>query len=383
MVQRFDLENVGCAERIWRQAEELARRGHEVSLVQFPHAERRASIPPLRNENPPGVRLLNLDRNAASMARNTRILSNEIQSANLVHLWKCYPDTALPVLWGLRKHPRPLHYDWDDLEGGPGGIAHRMTGSLRVASLVAAWEREILVWADSATAASTEIRRRCLALGFPEEAIFPGPVGAALRPLDPATLERWKAELGDARILSFVGQMEAEDFPVEVLQGVAEVLRDKGDLVMLLVGDGAGRRSLQEEAERLGVSDRCRFTGYLPHAEVQTLLSLSSAFLFPLRDDEMSRCKSPLVVIEALSHGTPVVGSNVGEVPAMVGDCGVLVEGSEPPAWREGVRRLLERVTTDLDLRLRTRERFDCNWTWARSVDNLEKAYHHSLAHWK
>ncbi len=124
MVQRFDIANVGCAERIWRQAEGLVALGHEVTLVNFPHAIRRQTLPRLRPDAPPGVRIVELDHQGTAMPRNTRLLKQEVQRADLVHLWKPYPDIALPVLYALRKFPRPLHYDWDDLEGGREGIAH-------------------------------------------------------------------------------------------------------------------------------------------------------------------------------------------------------------------------------------------------------------------
>ncbi|MBE7490019.1 hypothetical protein HS121_17395 [bacterium] len=43
MAQRFDIANVGCAERIWRQAEQLQQQGHSITLVNFPHPERRST----------------------------------------------------------------------------------------------------------------------------------------------------------------------------------------------------------------------------------------------------------------------------------------------------------------------------------------------------
>ncbi len=78
MVQRFDMVNVGCAERIWRQAEELSNRGYEITLVQFPHAERRRTVRSLREEAPPGVRILSLDRSGSAVARNIKILAQLI-----------------------------------------------------------------------------------------------------------------------------------------------------------------------------------------------------------------------------------------------------------------------------------------------------------------
>lgn len=323
--------------------------------------------------------MLDLDRNASSMRENIRIIAEETREAEIVHLWKCYPDIAIPVLWALRTNPRPLHYDWDDLEGGEGGIAHRLTGSTTVASLVSKWEHEILNWADSVSVASEEIERICQSYEFPESSIFFGPVGSEAKDIDEIAIAKWRDTFQGKKVISFLGQMEAEDFPAEVLAGVAAVLQERAELMLVLIGDGDARGALEKETQDLGVANQSLFTGYLSHDEAQAILSLSTAFLFPLKDDKMSRCKSPLVVVEALSHGVPVVGSNVGEVSRMVGDCGVLIEGLNKQDWIIGLKKLLDWTETDSNVSYRTRTHFEQNWTWATSVDNLEKAYHHAL----
>jgi glycosyltransferase involved in cell wall biosynthesis len=379
LVQRFDLSNVGCGERIWRQAEILARRGHEVVLVHFPHAARRAELPALRPEIPPSVRGLALDRHSGSLLANKRILAEEIARADLVHLWKAYPDTGLPVLWNLHGRTKPLHYDWDDLEGGTDGIAHRLTASTAIGRLLSVWEREMLLWADTVTAASGQIADLCRQAGFPEDRLFPGPVGAVDHPCDKTSITRWETTLAGKRALTFLGQMEAEDFPTAVLEGVAEALRKFPESLLVLVGDGTARGLLERKARDLGIQDRTLFTGYVPREEAQALLHLSSLFLFPLRDDLMSRCKSPLVVIEAMSRSLPVVGSRVGEVPVMVGEAGVLVEGLGSSAWGEAIASLLSDPGRMERVGRMAREKFLSEWTWERSVDCLEAAYRRAL----
>jgi glycosyltransferase involved in cell wall biosynthesis len=375
MVQRFDTANVGCAERIWRQAEGLVALGHEVTLVNFPHAIRRQSLPRLRPDAPPGVRVMELDHHGTAMPRNTRLLQQEVKRASLVHLWKSYPDIALPVLYALRKKPRPLHYDWDDLEGSREGIAKRMTGSAIAGGLMAFWEREILHWADTVTTASQAIRELALRQGFPAERIFPGPVGAVPPDLNEGLVAKWSVALRGTTPIVFIGQMEAEDFPMEVLPAIKALHQRHPRLRLVMIGDGSARAQLLSETERLGLRDQVLFTGYLPREETQAVLSLAKVFLFPLRDDLMTRCKSPLVVIEAMSHGVPVVGSAVGEVPTMLGDDGVLVQGLDTSAWEAGLRTLLDHPEESIRRGQGLKERFLRDWTWQRSVESLDTAY--------
>lgn len=379
LVQRFDLANVGCAERIWRQGEELAGRGHKVVLVQFPHPERRETHPRLRPDFPEGVRGVELDRRAGAFSRNRRTIQREVESTHLVHLWKAYPDIALPVLWALKNCPKPLHYDWDDLEGGQGGIAERLTESPSVGRLLSKWEREILEWADTVTVASGELERLCLEWGFPQDRLFPGPVGAVRIEPDKSLVNPWRVRLEGKRNLIFLGQMEAEDFPLEILEGFKQAAARVENLQLILIGDGSGRARLEQKARELEIYEKTLFTGYLPWEEAQAALSVADASLFPLKDDPMSRCKSPLVVVEALSHGVPVIGSSVGEVPKMVGDAGILVSGTDPKEWADAIVNLLEDRARLSELKEKAWKRHEESWTWERSVDRLEEAYEKAI----
>jgi glycosyltransferase involved in cell wall biosynthesis len=379
MVQRFDIANVGCAERIWRQAEELTRRGHDITLVHFPHEERRRNLPRMRPDAPPGVTVVSLDRRGTSLARNRQAIACETAKADLVHLWKAYPDIALPVLHSLHSNPKPLHYDWDDLEGGDTGIAYRLTGSKLAAGLLTFWEREILKWTDTVTVASQALEELCLSEGFPPSRLFPGPVGA----VDPTvTLEQcqpWKVRFEGKRLAVFLGQLEADDFPPSILAAVQQVVSHHPDFMLVLIGDGAARKSLEAEAAKLGLAEHIHFTGYLPRDNAQALLSLATLFLFPLRDDLMSRCKSPLVVVEAMAHGLPTVASSVGEAPRMLGESGVLVSGLAGEAWADAINGLLGNREKAYDLGRQARKRFEQEWTWGRSVDHLEEAYRRAM----
>jgi len=375
MVQRFDIANVGCAERIWRQAEELSSRGHEITLVNYPHAERRESVPRLRPDAPDGVRIIELDRRGTAIRRNTCVLREETAEADLVHLWKAYPDTALPTLYAIQSRPKPFHYDWDDLEGGPGGIAARLTDSRLAAGLLSYWENEILGWTDTITTASAPLHDLCLEAGITEDRLFDGTVGAVVPKLAESQVRRWQEEIGDARAILFLGQLEADDFPVAILEAFTEVRKNHPDVVFYIAGDGQARPELEKKVAEFGLEASCRFTGYLGREDAQALMAVSSLFLFPLRDDSMSRCKSPLVVAEAMSHGLPIVASEVGEIPRMLGDSGHLVSGLDPKSWANSLGEILDSPEKAREMGERAKQRFLDHMTWRAHVDRLEQAY--------
>jgi len=383
LVQRFDIQNVSCTRRIVAFAGELHRRGHIVTLVNFPHAERRRQMPGLDPSLPDGVEILELDRRGAAFFTNVRILSARAGDVDLIHLWKSYPDASLPALHAARRARRPLHYDWDDWETG---ISRELTGSRLVSHLVAVMENRLPRMADTVTVASTELRRQALSLGVPENRIWDAPVGVDLERFRPAAAERNRAledklwpslEGSEAPILIYVGQLEVASFVEQTLSVVAKLRRQ---VRLLIVGGGARLRSLRTKAWSLGINNRVAFTDYVPEDRVPDYLSMADIALAPFDDTMVTRCKSPLKVVEYLAAGLPVVGSAVGEVPRLLSGCGLTVPPGDTAAMALAVGKLIEDAEARAEFGRLARRRAAELFGWSPIVDNLVKAYEAALA---
>jgi glycosyltransferase involved in cell wall biosynthesis len=105
----------------------------------------------------------------------------------------------------------------------------------------------------------------------------------------------------------------------------------------VLVGDGAERPELERLAGKLGVSDRLRITGWLEDG--RALLPSFDVFVLPSLYEGL-----PLVVLEAMLAGLPVVASDVGSVRDAVseGVTGLLVPAGDVPRLAAAVQRALD-----------------------------------------
>jgi glycosyltransferase involved in cell wall biosynthesis len=137
----------------------------------------------------------------------------------------------------------------------------------------------------------------------------------------------------------------------------------------VLVGDGPERPALESLASRLGVADRVIFMGHVAHG-LASVASLD-VLVVPSRFEGL-----PLVVVEALVSGVPVVAADVGSVSEAVVDrrTGLLVPSERPDAIARAVRRLLgdeilRRAVVDNGRQL-ARERFTAK-AMARSYEAL------------
>ncbi|MEZ5170743.1 MAG: glycosyltransferase family 4 protein [Acidimicrobiia bacterium] len=104
----------------------------------------------------------------------------------------------------------------------------------------------------------------------------------------------------------------------------------------VIVGDGIERSALEDLARRLGVDGRVHWTGWSDVARDH--LTTMDVFVLPSRSEG-----TPLVAIEAMLAGLPVVASGVGSVPEVVSDeeTGLIVPPGDPDALGRALRRLI------------------------------------------
>jgi glycosyltransferase involved in cell wall biosynthesis len=145
---------------------------------------------------------------------------------------------------------------------------------------------------------------------------------------------RWGID-EDAFHIGWVGRLSLEKGPDVLLDALR--LIDLDGVVSSFVGDGPLMSSLRERARAAGLDDHVRWHGLVPDA----------AILFPAFDVLVlsSRTEgSPMVLLEAMSMGIPVVAARVGGIPDMVGSLeAVLVPRDDP----EALARALSHVRSD------------------------------------
>ncbi|HVR83715.1 MAG TPA: glycosyltransferase family 4 protein [Planctomycetota bacterium] len=102
--------------------------------------------------------------------------------------------------------------------------------------------------------------------------------------------------------------------PDVLIDAVGLAVREGLDLRLVMVGDGRYRPSLEERAERQGLSGKVRFVGWLPAgAAVRRELDQSDLFILPSRQEGL-----PRAMIEAMARALPCIGSTVGGIPELL-----------------------------------------------------------------
>jgi glycosyltransferase involved in cell wall biosynthesis len=161
-----------------------------------------------------------------------------------------------------------------------------------------------------------------------------------------------RASLGiedDEVVLGFMGRLSA-------VKGLSTLIRALAQLPALpwhlvLVGDGDHTAALKKEAAALGLRDRVHFCGYVPHTEAPRYLSDFDVLVLPSETQANWKEQFGRVLVEALACGTPLVGSDSGEIPNVIRRTGGGVVFPEGDVGALG--RTLAPMITDAHLRQR------------------------------
>lgn len=144
---------------------------------------------------------------------------------------------------------------------------------------------------------------------------------------------------GEPLRLLFVGNLSARKGVPELLRALAMAPLAQMSLQLTLAGGGE-LQAFRALATALGLGDRVRFEGWAPQARVAQLMSESDLLVLPSHDEGL-----PLVILEALACGVPVVCTPVGEIPYMLKD-GVHAR-FVPPGDVTGLARTLASLLAD------------------------------------
>lgn len=149
------------------------------------------------------------------------------------------------------------------------------------------------------------------------------PTGIDFSPFDPAnhpaeeTLAI-KAALGvppEAPVMIFIGRLAKEKSVDVIIGAMPEIIRRIPDIRLVIVGDGAARKSLETQAAALGVAGRVIFAGARPWSQIGKYYQLGDVYVCASTSETQG-----LTYIEAIASRVPVVAKRDESVAGIITD---------------------------------------------------------------
>lgn len=152
------------------------------------------------------------------------------------------------------------------------------------------------------------------------------------------------------------------------------------DARLLMVGDGPLRPAVESAVMTRGLGSRVAVTSRVPSPEVPKIIRSLDVAVLPSRTTATWKEQFGRVLIEAMACGVPVVATESGEIPQVVGDAGILV----PEGNLEALTAALLALYQDAELRGHLgrlgRERVLARFTHVRVAELTAEAYRATLA---
>lgn len=177
------------------------------------------------------------------------------------------------------------------------------------------------------------------------------------------------------KIILFVGRLHPVKGVRYLLQAMQIIHEEMPSARLILVGDGAERRQLEDMTDNLGIRGCVNFVGKVPHERIPDYMRQADVFVLPSVSEGF-----PVTVLEAIACGLSIVATRVGGLPDIIedGTNGYLID----PKSEKQIAKALLKLLQDEHLR----EYMSANnknaaekYSWDKVAATLEEIYQNSF----
>jgi len=167
----------------------------------------------------------------------------------------------------------------------------------------------------------------------------------------PSSQPELAQELGiksDQFIIGFVGRFVEEKGILTLIKAVSYL--NNLPWKLLLLGRGTLQETILNSAKQAGIEDKIILIESVPHAQVFRYINLMNTLVLPSETTYKTKTLTAVgwkeqfghVLIEAMTCKIPVIGSDSGEIPHVIGDSGLIFPEGNAEALRDCLLKLMQ-----------------------------------------
>lgn len=201
--------------------------------------------------------------------------------------------------------------------------------------------------------------------------VVPNAVDAQLfRPLDRAQCRRqWNLS---GFTVGYIGRIIEDKGLMDLLEALPLC---PPDVRLLLIGNGDYRAVLEGRARELNLESRVRFESARPLEELPVAMNAIDVLALPSRTTPSWKEQFGRVLIEAHACATPVIGSDSGAIPDVVGEAGLIVPERNPHALAQSISLLANDPARGRIMGEMGRRQVEARYTWTRVGEQMHEVY--------
>ena len=173
---------------------------------------------------------------------------------------------------------------------------------------------------------------------------------------------RRKYAMDNEKIILFMGRLVYEKGVQHLIAAMPKILNGYHDTKLVICGKGGMLDELKAEADRLGISQKVYFAGYMQGKDVQRMYKAADIAVFPSTYEPFG-----IVALEAMLSENPVVVSDVGGLNEIVQhkENGMKSYAGNPNSIADSILELLydHKLCADITKRAKNKVRNEYNWS--------------------
>jgi glycosyltransferase involved in cell wall biosynthesis len=182
---------------------------------------------------------------------------------------------------------------------------------------------------------------------------------------------------GKPFLVAYLGVMAPQDGVDYLLRAAQLLLERRGtrDVAFTLIGSGDSFDDLVRLTKELGLEDVVAFTGRIPDAEVEAILSTADVCVGPDPKNPLNDVSTMNKILEYMALGKPIVAFDLRETRYSAGEGALYARPNEVADLADKIDQLLRDPARRASMGAYNRQRFDNGMAWDYSRVRLIEAY--------
>jgi glycosyltransferase involved in cell wall biosynthesis len=169
-------------------------------------------------------------------------------------------------------------------------------------------------------------------------------------------------------LLGVVGRLSPEKNVACLVEALHQLAASHAGVGLVIFGDGPERETIERTIAQLGMSRRVLLSGYVANAR-QYLASLDVLVIPSLTEG------LPMILLEAMAACVPVIATRVGDIPAVLGELGVLVEPGDSKALAAAIAATVDELPKHRALAAQGADRIAAHYSASAMADRYSEVY--------
>jgi glycosyltransferase involved in cell wall biosynthesis len=163
----------------------------------------------------------------------------------------------------------------------------------------------------------------------------------------------------------------------ELVKAAAAILRERNDIYFVIVGSGGEEVNIKAYCRKYNLNRNIRLMGTVPHKTVLQLMIATDILILPSHREQL-----PMVILEAMAAGLPVIATNVGAIPEIIVNKknGLIVNPKDYRALKNGIEFLADNPKLCKEISKKNAISIKTNYDLKIAIKPFESTYQQLLS---